>query len=47
MRRWSNLALLWLVPLAALTGLAMFLFGPAGALTASVVHGAVALAIKP
>ncbi len=45
MTRWSNLALLWLVPLAALTGFGLFLFGGSSALVASVVHGAVAMAI--
>ncbi len=45
MGRWSNLALLWLVPLAALTGFGTFVVGDAGALPAAVVHGASALAV--
>ncbi|MDQ2758829.1 MAG: molybdopterin-dependent oxidoreductase [Actinomycetota bacterium] len=45
MSRWSNLALLWLVPLAALTGFVAFVVGDAGALPAALVHGASALAV--
>lgn len=45
MGRWSNLALLGLVPLAALTGFGAFVVGGAGALPAAVLHGASALAV--
>ncbi|MEO3938990.1 molybdopterin-dependent oxidoreductase [Dermatophilaceae bacterium Soc4.6] len=45
MGRWSNLALLWLVPLAALTGFGAFVVGDAGAVPAALVHGASALAV--
>lgn len=44
-RRWSNLALAWLVPLAVLTGFVTFAVGDAGALPAAVLHGATALAV--
>lgn len=45
MGRWSNLALLWLVPLATLTGFGAFVVGDSGALPAAVLHGATALAV--
>ncbi|MEO7061312.1 MAG: molybdopterin-dependent oxidoreductase [Lapillicoccus sp.] len=43
--RWTNLALLWVVPLAALSGFAMFLFGSGSALLVAIVHGVLALLV--
>lgn len=45
MGRWSNLALLWLVPLAALSGFLMFVVGSGPVVVVAVLHGAVALAV--
>jgi len=45
MGRWSNLALLWLVPIAALTGFGAFVVGDAGAVPAAVLHGGSALGV--
>lgn len=43
--RWTNLALLWIVPLAALSGFGMFLVGSGPVLLVALVHGVVALLV--
>ncbi|WP_295693643.1 molybdopterin-dependent oxidoreductase [Lapillicoccus sp.] len=43
--RWTNLALLWIVPLAALSGFAMFLVGSGPVLLVALVHGVIALLV--